>query len=217
MPEWCAPGARRGCDRLWRWGTHLWSVPEVVVCRGCHDWAELEKPAEKMIESGQEFADSVESAEDIDRFQTSNTGARRAIALTFSTPPVPVEPVSERIAAGCLERAGAARHRERHFGLHALGFAVRRDTQFCGAQGTAALAFECGGCVLADDSLARVSGLTIFDSASSQIAARVDNDGIGEPRISSTVVMSLRPLFWALRHLVIYRGDIQFMGLFLIT
>ena len=48
MPERCAPGARRGCDRLWRWGMRGWSVPEAVIRRGCHDWAELEKTAKKM-------------------------------------------------------------------------------------------------------------------------------------------------------------------------
>lgn len=90
----------------------MWSVLEAVVWRRRHDWAELEKTAKKMVESGQEFADGVESAEDIDRFQTLDTGARRAFALTFSTHPVPVKPVFERIAAGCLERAGAARHCE---------------------------------------------------------------------------------------------------------
>lgn len=34
MPEWCVPGARRGCDRLRRLDTRRWSVPEVVVGRG---------------------------------------------------------------------------------------------------------------------------------------------------------------------------------------
>lgn len=133
VPEWCAPGACRGCDCPSRRGTCLWSVPEVVVGRKRHDWAELEKTAKKMNESGQEFAASVGSAEDIDRFQTLDTGARRAIAITFSTLPLPVEPVSVRIAAGCLERAGAARHCERHHGLLALGAVVHRDTRLRGA------------------------------------------------------------------------------------
>lgn len=131
--------------------------------------------------------------------------------------PVPVEPLFERFTAGRLVRAGAAWHRERHFGLHALGVVVRFDTQLCGTQGAPALDFERGGCVLVDNSLARASGLTLLDSASKQISARVDNDGIGEPRISSLVVMSLRSLFWALRHLVMYRRDIHCMSLFLIT
>ena len=131
--------------------------------------------------------------------------------------PVPVEPVFERFTVWRLVRAGAAWHRERHFGLHALGVAVRCDTWLCGAQGTPTLDFERSGCVLADDSLARVSGLTLLDSASNQISARVDSDGIGDPRISSPVVMSLRSLFWALRHLVMYRRDVHCMSLFLIT
>ena len=79
MPERCAPGARRGCDRLWRWGMRGWSVPEAVIRRGCYDWAELEKTAKKMIESSQELADSVESAEGIDRFQILDIGSEGSL------------------------------------------------------------------------------------------------------------------------------------------
>lgn len=34
VPEWCAPGACRGCDCLRRWGTRLRSVLVVVIGRG---------------------------------------------------------------------------------------------------------------------------------------------------------------------------------------
>ena len=51
VPEWCAPGACWGCDLLWLWGIRRWSVPEVVIGRGCHDWAVLEETVRKMIES----------------------------------------------------------------------------------------------------------------------------------------------------------------------
>lgn len=51
----------------------------------CHDWAELEKTAGKMVESSLELADRVESAQDIDRFRILDTGAKESITSTFAT------------------------------------------------------------------------------------------------------------------------------------
>lgn len=48
-----------------------------------HDWAELEKTARKMNESGLKLADGVEAAYDIDRFQILDTGAKVSITPTF--------------------------------------------------------------------------------------------------------------------------------------
>ena len=48
-----------------------------------HDWAELEKTARKMNESGLELADGVEAAMDIDRFQILDTGAKESITPSF--------------------------------------------------------------------------------------------------------------------------------------
>lgn len=63
---------------------------DVALRRGasdCHDWADLEKTARKMVESSLEFADRMESALDIDRFRILDTGAKESITPTFATLP----------------------------------------------------------------------------------------------------------------------------------
>ena len=76
--------------------------------------------------------------------------AQRTVGPTVSAP---VEPVPDRLAAGRLDRAGAAQHGERRLGSHAPGVVARRKAQLCRAQGAAPVDFEHGGRVLADDCL----------------------------------------------------------------
>lgn len=54
---------------------------------GCHDWAELEKAASKMVESSLELAVRMESAWDIDRLRILDTRAKESITPTFATLP----------------------------------------------------------------------------------------------------------------------------------
>ncbi len=62
----------------------------------------------------------------------------------------PVEPVPARLAAGRLDRAGPAQHRERRLGAHAPGIVARRDSELGRAQGPASVDLEHGRRVLAN-------------------------------------------------------------------
>lgn len=149
-----------------------------------------------MIESCQEFADGVESAEDIDRFQILDLGPEGSLRqLSRHFPSL----LSLCLSTLLLDASiGLAPHGIANditdcmrSVLSSIVTPISVAVRILGP-----LILRVAGTFARSIFSVRAFGFTVFNAVSTWVAARVDGDCISEPRISLLVVTSPRPLFW---------------------